>query len=349
LSSPPATTSPEGISFEFPDATNEEDVPELVLTPGTSFASSERGDNSELEMKQELDFISRKLASSPALRREETLSPLSALEDDEQQSVSTHKSTAAVVDIPSSFTRREESLPSMSSDDEQPISKLRHESLSPMSSEDDQPLSKSQALTTNITPSSVPRGKSLSSIFSGGDQPPLNPPVLAANTLPPSARRSEFVSQVSSEAGRPLSKSRALTANVPSSSVRREESLSAMSSEREQPLSKSPVLAASIPAPIDVPTREPRRSKRKRNVNSLVSQNQQQAKKVKIETENISVPPAKETLRRPRNSRSQTVKHSPRKPKSHSRSASKSVAPVLCEWPAKTEDEAKYNVSASIF
>jgi hypothetical protein len=348
LPSPPATTSPEGISFEFPDATDGDDVPELALTPGTSFALSEQENNPELAMKQELDFMSRKLASSPAYRREETLSPLSSLEDDEQHSISTHKPPAAVANIPSSSTRREESLPSMSSDDEQPISKLRHGSLLSMSSEDDQPLSKSHPLIANITPSSAPREKSLSAMSSGGDQPLSKPPAPVANTPSPSARRSEFVSQVSSSVGQPLSKSRALTASVPSSSVRREESPLAISFERTRLFSKSPVLAASIPAPIGVPAREPRRSKRKRNVNSP-SQNQQQAKKVKKEMVDTSVTPAKKTSVRRRSSRSQTVKHSHQNPKSNSRSASKSVALVLCEWPAKTQGEGKFQVSPSIF
>jgi len=102
-------------------------------------------------------------------------------------------------------------------------------------------------------------------------------------------------------------------------------------------------LAASIAAPVDVTARELRRSKRKRIVNSLMSQNQQQAKKAKTETVNTSVPPIKDTHVRPRNSRSQT---SSRKSKSRSR---KSVAPVLCEGEAKEQGEAKYSVSASIF
>jgi hypothetical protein len=88
-------------------------------------------------MKQELDTISRIIPSSPGRRREETLSPLSSLEEDEQErSVSTQNALVNDSIITSSFTRPEESLSSLSA-------------LGNDSDPEDEPLEQSPCLTAD--------------------------------------------------------------------------------------------------------------------------------------------------------------------------------------------------------
>jgi hypothetical protein len=125
---------------------SDEDIPELALTPETSPGPAEEA-NPELAMKQELDAISHMVPVSPT-RRYETLSPLSALEDDEQdQSASTTDPSAfgsgfIVLSPPSG--RREESL--------SPVS-----SLGQLESDESQPpLKSTTAHTKMLTSISVP-------------------------------------------------------------------------------------------------------------------------------------------------------------------------------------------------
>ena len=106
MPSPPATTSPEGISFELPDAaTDNHDGPENATTPGTSLSPPEEEDNPELEIRRELEAISCMTPSPPVIRREETLSPLSVLEDDMQEQ-SVGSESAIAVNVPATEPRR---------------------------------------------------------------------------------------------------------------------------------------------------------------------------------------------------------------------------------------------------
>jgi hypothetical protein len=118
--------------------------------------------------------------------------------------------------------------------------------------------------------------------------------------------------------------------------VRPESSLSSLSSyESEsvsevQPLSKSLAVPARIQAP-------PRRSKRKPT--GPPSQNQQQVKRVKVKLEGTEVHSTKQTIGQSRKNTAQpeTARNL------SSRSKSNSVSPVSGEWPAKAEDESRYD------
>lgn len=132
--------------MELPNiGTSEEDIPELALTPETSPGPTEEA-NPELAMKQELDAISHMVPASPT-RRYETLSPLSALEDEQDQSVST-------ID-PSAFGSGFIVLSPPSGPREEPLSPMS--SLGQLESDESQPPLKSSTVHPNMLASiSVP-------------------------------------------------------------------------------------------------------------------------------------------------------------------------------------------------